>query len=117
MREPDLGTSSKGVDGSVSASTVDGWRGVWSRVTRRGFMGSILAALGSRFRKNTVMAAKGGPDPMNAALRKWIGTGYAAESRGIVTANAPDFAEVRSALGLESDQARPVARCHRTSPG
>lgn len=62
-------------------------------------MASILTAAGSHFRKNTVMAAKGGSDPVDAASREvdWDGLRRRIKG-GVVTATAPDFAAVRSAL-------------------
>src|SRR3954453_2603222 len=71
------------------------WRGMWDRVTRRGFITSILAAAGSLFRKSTVMAEEGGPGPVNAAPRDvdWDALRRRIKG-GVVTANAPDFAAV-----------------------
>src|SRR5262245_22828299 len=78
---------------------VDWWRGAWDRVTRRGFIAAILAAAGSLFRKNAVMAEKGGPDPVNAASREVDWDGLRRRIKGaVVTANAPDFAAVRGEM-------------------
>jgi FAD/FMN-containing dehydrogenase len=75
------------------------WRGAWDGVTRRGFIAAILAAVGSLFRKNAVMAEKGGPDPVNTTSREVDWDGLRGGIKGaVITANAPDFAGVRSEM-------------------
>ena len=102
MREHELDALESGPGPSQEGrgqSAVDRWRGAWDRVTRRRFIASILAAAGSLFRKNTAMAEKGGPDPVNAARREVDWDALRRRIKGeVVTANAPDFAAVRSAL-------------------
>jgi FAD/FMN-containing dehydrogenase len=75
------------------------WSRLWDQVTRRGFLGSILAAAGSLFEKSAVMAKEGGPGPVKATPPEADWEALRRRIKGeVVTSKAPEFAAARSEL-------------------